>query len=1020
MLNGAGDRQYRYDAFISYRTTTSAKAAKQLQRALVSLSKRHGTDRRIALFLDIQSLIAGELEAEIKSALESSRSLIVLLATGTKESPWVDKEIEYWLGHGGDLSRFFLVRHDPRVNLEWNEVDQNFAFPEGLPTSLSGLFPAEQKWLELKVSLAGSDETALVGLYAPIAGAKPEDLLLAEADFQQRRRRRTRLVAMALAILLVVAVASGGAAVVNWRRANSEATQARADANAAQALLATQGSSSLAIRKVLEAADLSSSASVRAALLAVSDAASTLIHAFDFPRDEAGYSARNVKFSPDHRHLLAWGSSASQKDSFLAVWGVESGKREYSFRISGGVIGDIVPISPTQAVACRSDSTPVVITFNTSDVHELQGRTTSCRVAASTNGAVAFAGGTDTAYVLDSHGDITRIAGATSLAARPGTDVTVLAGPGGIWLITPSGTERVYSQPTDSAFAVDWQKRWFVRRDSQTWVFGVPGLGRYAVSEVAADSAAVDSVPQIDASGFTGAIGEVNSAGEVRIVGTPGFAQAATDAFVGPYNRTRIQPMSDGSFVVVWRNMATIVWPPGVVANQTLVGGLAQDSWRTLQSGWRHVPTNPDDDAVIGPCGEWRAVFLRNWTFPEKRSLVTFDGSTDVNGFLAAGTDCGVVNADGAIAFSDVGKRVVIRGGSGADAVDISVDESLVAVLQSDLPIEVLSTSPGASRPWTTRMYGNQEYVTALGERRIVADYERTESIDRDGKIANWGRGKLGDIRAVHPAGSEVLRDVTGETRGYFLDQTGKTTPAAAECALGDVKYVPSPGFESSRRAAETAIAVSESNGVDCRTGRPIGPTRGAQILEYGIGHDFGRIMWRREPDSSDGSALMVTTWGRAGPGDDVTSRPLPDAIGGSNVAVAVSGDRAAGLPAGDHLVRVFGTAGMQWHSEATLTTQLQDVSGIALADQGSLLVIYAKDGTFELFDVATGRLVMANRTPVIQAADFRSIQTYESSGYLVVILESTSKRNDLEIPISVDLLVNHLCQIYRAPECGP
>ena len=129
----------RYDAFLSYRSSSSGKKAVQLRQALHSLGKRHGLGEAIEIFLDLNSLKAGSLGENIAEALEASRTFVLLVDSTTHESPWVTREIEAWLASGGSPERLFLVRNDQNLDLSWNSKTGTFASVDLLPPPLRGL-----------------------------------------------------------------------------------------------------------------------------------------------------------------------------------------------------------------------------------------------------------------------------------------------------------------------------------------------------------------------------------------------------------------------------------------------------------------------------------------------------------------------------------------------------------------------------------------------------------------------------------------------------------------------------------------------------------------------------------------------------------------------------------------------------------------------------------------------------------------------------------------------------------------
>ncbi|MEV0764252.1 TIR domain-containing protein [Nocardia sp. NPDC050435] len=1026
----------RYDAFISYRSAVSAKPARQLQRALIALSKRHRTDGgAISLFLDTHSLVAGELGVEIRRALENSRSLIVLLGPGTNRSPWVDREIQHWLENGGDKSRLFLVRHDESVNLKWDEDRQNFAEPDALPAMLSGLFDSERKWLELRSSLTGTDETALVGLYAPVAGIRPEDLLLAEADFQQQRQRRTRMVVSALSILLVLSLVAGVVAVFSWQtseenrvRADREAVQARAEANAAQALLATEDSAALGIRLGVEAAEASSSASVRAALLAVADSSAVLEHAFEFPRSEAGYPGTGVAFSADDARLFAWGHAANRAESYIVGWDLETGRQQFGIRLDVPALSEVAAVAPDWVAGC-SDTGPVLISTITRDVRKLAPdwqQMSRCTLHVFGGGMAIVTrekeGTQGRSYFLNHAGEVSELAGMSSIAVRQHASSAIVSGPGGIAALRAAGVTLLSDQPAGTVDVLDNAGGFAVRADERRWVIGRPQGEKYELSELSASQEAVDSAPELTLSGLTGALAEVAADGTVRMAGSAEYGQVASDGRLDKFNHaTDIEPVEDG-FVVVYRDAAFVVWPPGRHADPPLVKYLPRETWRVLHAGWSMAAARTGQTAVIGSCADRDKIYLRDSSNPSTVWMIGSDElATKIEDFVAAGSECGVVAASEGIRFKPKyhfeDSNLVLRKNAAFDAVAIGAAESKIAVIQADLPIEVLSTNGSANKPWGARQLPQPEVATALGDSRVVF-HKGAVTVRRDGAVQRWRTTVPSKVLAVHPAGREILAiDSKPAARPVFVTDEGVEDEADLVCATTPLGYIPHPGFQSSKKAAAQPLLVADlARGViDCRTGRLIDAMEPSRIVDYGITEDGGRILWR-----DDNERLQITDWRAAD--SQVRNRAAPDEISRPGAQVFATSDMIAGIAQGEGLLRIFRTNGNGWKHQSTVPMMLRKLAGIALADNGTLAVVVAENAAFEIFDTATGRRLVTGHPELIGNDQPERISVTESDGFLTILVyrkgDITAKIG-IEVPITVSLLVGQLCTAYSAPLCN-
>ncbi|WP_276981406.1 toll/interleukin-1 receptor domain-containing protein [Johnsonella ignava] len=112
-------KEYKYDAFISYRhLDPDVDIAQKLHKLLETfkmpkeLSKR--IDWKSRSFIDREELTTGDLSSAIIEGLNNSRHLIVICSKRTKFSPWCIKEIETFRKiHGDDKVLALLVEGEP-------------------------------------------------------------------------------------------------------------------------------------------------------------------------------------------------------------------------------------------------------------------------------------------------------------------------------------------------------------------------------------------------------------------------------------------------------------------------------------------------------------------------------------------------------------------------------------------------------------------------------------------------------------------------------------------------------------------------------------------------------------------------------------------------------------------------------------------------------------------------------------------------------------------------------------------
>src|SRR3954447_26456879 len=120
----AGDGDYHYAAFISYRhADVDRRWAKWLHKALETyrvpkkLARERGLPRRVGrCFRDEEELPASsDLSREIDAALERSRFLIVVCSPRTPASRWVNREVERFREMGRhDQILALLIDGEPR------------------------------------------------------------------------------------------------------------------------------------------------------------------------------------------------------------------------------------------------------------------------------------------------------------------------------------------------------------------------------------------------------------------------------------------------------------------------------------------------------------------------------------------------------------------------------------------------------------------------------------------------------------------------------------------------------------------------------------------------------------------------------------------------------------------------------------------------------------------------------------------------------------------------------------------
>lgn len=193
----------RYIAFISYRhAELDSAVAKQLHTLIEQYTiprslRKNGVKKLGLVFRDQEELpISSNLSDDISRALENSQYLIVVCSKNTAQSPWVGREIEYFLScHDQQHTLAALASGEP--------VD---VFPKALTVRYDDMGQAEEVE-PLAIDIRAEDikgmkkimKREITRLYAALIGC-PYDALV----MRQQRRKRRQLAAIMGTVLAVV------------------------------------------------------------------------------------------------------------------------------------------------------------------------------------------------------------------------------------------------------------------------------------------------------------------------------------------------------------------------------------------------------------------------------------------------------------------------------------------------------------------------------------------------------------------------------------------------------------------------------------------------------------------------------------------------------------------------------------------------------------------------------------------------------------------------------------------------
>ncbi|MFG2003070.1 TIR domain-containing protein [Spirillospora sp. NPDC048911] len=231
---GNGDA-FSYDAFLSYGHAHDAKLASVLQTKLERFAKPWYRTRGLRVFRDDADLAADpDLWGAIERALGTARWFVLLASDSAAASPWVNREVTWWLAHRS-AARLLIVATERR--LVWDDAADDWAPNAPVPPALRKVFRTEPLWVDMS-GVTGVDLPVerLADLAAPLHGT-PKELLISE---QVRQHQRTmRLAYGAVAVMTVLTLLAAGGAFVAVGQRDKARTQARLATSRQLAALAT-------------------------------------------------------------------------------------------------------------------------------------------------------------------------------------------------------------------------------------------------------------------------------------------------------------------------------------------------------------------------------------------------------------------------------------------------------------------------------------------------------------------------------------------------------------------------------------------------------------------------------------------------------------------------------------------------------------------------------------------------------------------------------------------------------------
>lgn len=281
-MNSGRGAQGRYSAFISYSHALDNTLAPALQAGIEQFGRTWYQRRALRVFRDDSNLTATpQLWGSIEEALCSSSWFILLASPDAANSPWVAREVQWWLDNRSpERIMLGLTAGQLAWDQENNAVD--IQKTDALPQNLVSTGLPEPRYVDFRSVRAAepSDpafQFAVAELAAPLHGI-PKDDLVGEHVRQHRVRRRWIAAAIsALTLLTVLSILAALAATNQRDRANlqTEIATARQLASAAQANISSRVD--LARLLAVEAYLLKPDAHTRSALMQATAASPQLV-----------------------------------------------------------------------------------------------------------------------------------------------------------------------------------------------------------------------------------------------------------------------------------------------------------------------------------------------------------------------------------------------------------------------------------------------------------------------------------------------------------------------------------------------------------------------------------------------------------------------------------------------------------------------------------------------------------------------------------------------------------------------
>lgn len=207
--------QFRYAAFVSY-SSKDAPFARRLHRALetygipaslgpISVAGARKRNRIYPVFRDREELAAGQLGDLIEASLRNSAALIVVCSPNGAASPWVQKEIEFFVSLGRRDKIFAIIPSNAPLQDDAGADCTYACFPPAFGGDALAGDVLEPLAADARPGKDGF-RNAWLKIVAGLIGVTPGQLI--DRDAQRRRGDAMRSAALSISVVLGIGVAA--------------------------------------------------------------------------------------------------------------------------------------------------------------------------------------------------------------------------------------------------------------------------------------------------------------------------------------------------------------------------------------------------------------------------------------------------------------------------------------------------------------------------------------------------------------------------------------------------------------------------------------------------------------------------------------------------------------------------------------------------------------------------------------------------------------------------------------------